>query len=74
MPLQTSRQDSDFPSASESDIEVITSPVFQVIEKGRSSFGDNVVLIAGPQALWWLLSLQPGDWRSTYWPQDLHAK
>ena len=72
MPLQFSRP--DFSCASELDIESATSPVLQVIEKGRSSFGDNVVLIDGPQALWWLLSLRPGDWRSIYWPQDLHAK
>ena len=63
-------------SGSVSDREMINNNVheLQVIEKGRTSFGDNVVLIVGPHPLWWLLSLRPGDWRAIYWPPAFHTK
>ena len=54
----------DTPSFPQKDLRVVT--------KLRQGFGANRVTIRGSDALWWVLSLRPGDWIWISWPSRLH--
>ena len=63
--------DSSLSSRHSNDALSSWDPQGGVVTKVRQTFGANTVWIEGPDALWWLFSLRPGDWRQIFVPVSL---